>query len=90
MQKKDKTYYENLEKISESHTVEQLEEIIIAQWYDAKQEIDDELEDFLSIRKCKINKVFEWTPENREKLLALNLKLINCFEKLREETMSTK
>ena len=44
MQKKDRVYYENLAKISESHTVEQLEEIIITHWNDAKQEIDDELD----------------------------------------------
>ena len=39
----------------------------------------------MSVRQYKINENFVWTPENIDKLLALNQKLISCFEKLIEE-----
>jgi hypothetical protein len=68
----------------ETYTVEQLEDIILSRW-DASGKVDDELETYLCARKWKINDAFKWTLDNMEKLLHLNQKLIECFEKLRDE-----
>jgi len=75
-----------LRKKFESSPIEELEETILAHW-NAKQEVDEELKDLMSIRKWKINDTFEWTPENKEKFLRLNQKFINHFEKLRDEAV---
>jgi len=74
-----------LEKKVETYTVEQIENLILDKWKNSEI-VDDELESYLSVRQRKINSTFEWTPENIEKLLLLNQKLITCFEKLRDET----
>ncbi|MCL2074389.1 MAG: hypothetical protein FWH18_10730 [Marinilabiliaceae bacterium] len=68
-------------------TMEELENDIITRWKHAekKTEADEQLEEYLDIRRYKMNKNFEWTPENIDKLLALNQKFISCFEKLIEE-----
>jgi hypothetical protein len=71
-------------EIMETYTVEQLEDMILSRWA-VSETVDDELEEYLSARKWKINDVFEWTPNHIEKLLRLNQKLIGCFEKLRDE-----
>jgi hypothetical protein len=68
----------------ETYTVEQLEDLILSRWA-ASETVDDELETYLYARKWVINNAFEWTPDNIEKLLHLNQKLISCFEKLRDE-----
>ncbi|MDR1895530.1 MAG: hypothetical protein LBR10_01915 [Prevotellaceae bacterium] len=81
-----KTSLKEREKL-ETYTVEQLEAMILSRW-NASETVDDELEDYLSARKRKINDAFEWTPDNIEKLLRLNQKLIGCFEKLRDEAKS--
>jgi hypothetical protein len=79
-------YLKRLEEL-EPYTIEQVDDFILNRWA-ASEIVDDELKDYLSIRKRKINDTFEWTSENCEKLLHLNQKLINCFEKLRDEAKS--
>jgi len=71
----------------ESYTVEQLEEMILNHWKDSSESVDEVVESYLSVRKRKLNATFEWTSENVEKLLNLNQKLIDCFEKLRDEAL---
>ncbi|GHV11534.1 hypothetical protein FACS1894162_7070 [Bacteroidia bacterium] len=71
-----------LTEVYESYSIEDLER----KAYNAmRTEDEDELEAALSVRQWKLNEVFEWTPENKEKLLHLNTKLIECFEKLKAE-----
>jgi hypothetical protein len=85
--------YEQLKKRREglmSYSVEQLEEMILKRWKVSKEiEFDNELSDYLYVRKRKINDTFEWTPENMEKLIRLNQKLIECWEKLDAEARQT-
>ncbi|MDF9833084.1 hypothetical protein M2103_001301 [Ereboglobus sp. PH5-5] len=45
----------------------------------------DKLRALLLARQLKLNASFEWTQENIEKLLALDRRMIECFEKLRDE-----
>jgi hypothetical protein len=68
-------------------TIEQLEDYIINYW-SINKTVDDELKICLFARRRKINDIFEWTPENINELLNLNQKLINCFEKLKNEAIS--
>jgi len=82
---KNETFSEALKKF-EPYTVEQLEEVILDNRKSVKK-VDDKLECYMEVRQWKINETFEWTPENREKLLHLNQKLMNCFEKLRNEAI---
>jgi hypothetical protein len=76
-----------LKKLYESYPVEELETIAVrAANYKCRDERDEEeLEAALNVRCWKLNRVFEWTPENKEKLLQLDAKLIECFEKLKAE-----
>jgi len=53
--------------------------------YSVKKTANEKLEEYLSERQNKMNENFEWTPENIDKLLALNNKLTTCFEKLVKE-----
>jgi hypothetical protein len=80
---------QKLRKELETYTIEQLEEMILNRMilnrWNISKTMDDELDVYLETRQRKINKTFEWTPENMEKLLQLNQKLINCFEKLKKE-----
>jgi hypothetical protein len=70
------------------YTVEQLEDMILAHRATIKYaKRDDKLEELLYERQHKINKSFEWTPQNMEKLLHLDQKVMNCFEKMRNEAM---
>ena len=88
MQKENEQYEDYLEGIRkqiEPFTVEQLEAAIVAHWNANDERVDDELKIYLDDRKWKINDTFVWTPENIEKLLHLNRKLINCFEKFKNE-----
>jgi len=66
------------------HTIQQLDHLIISHW-EHVHDVDAKLNELLSARKCKINSVFEWTPENIDALLRLNQRLTNCFEKVRDE-----
>jgi hypothetical protein len=80
---------ENILKIREaceSLTVEQLEDLILA-YRDSVKRVknDEEIGEYLLIRQRKINSIFEWTSENIDKLLRLDEKLTDCFEKLRDE-----
>ena len=66
--------------------VEELENLILSHWTAAKKKrANEKLEEYLSERQSKMNENFEWTPENIDKLLALNNKLTTCFEKLVKE-----
>lgn len=65
-------------------SVKQLEKTIMRLY---RQKKTDMLKDALLERKYKINKTFEWTPENKEKFLCLNQKLIECWEKLHIEAL---
>jgi hypothetical protein len=87
--------YEERERFQEeleTYPLEKLEEMIIkhcksiniSRFWNIEHE-DPELSDYLYTRQNKMNKAFEWTPENMEKLLRLNQKLIDCFEKIRAE-----
>jgi hypothetical protein len=82
MSRKNKERVLKLETLYESYSIDELER----KAYNAmRTEDEDELEAALSVRNWKLNKVFEWTPENKAKLLHLNTKLIECFEKLKSE-----
>jgi len=75
----------------DNYSIDQLEEAIMSLYalhHKSRQE-KDELMEALLIRKLKMNERFEWTPENREKLLRLNQKLIECWTKIREEAKQT-
>lgn len=70
----------------ENYSVEQLEKMILERWKVSKEiELDNELSNYLYVRKRKINSTFEWTPENQEKLIYLNQKLVECWKKLDAE-----
>jgi hypothetical protein len=45
----------------------------------------EKLEAALRTRAYKLMQSFEWTPENMERLLYLNQKLMDCFKKLKDE-----
>ena len=76
----------NSEMTLESLSVEQLEEVVMCLYnkhkLDITKEIKNKLKELLYERKYKINQTFEWTPENQEKLIRLNQKFIECWEKL--------
>lgn len=72
----------------ETYTVEQLDEFILLDYWNKSKKIDDELEEYLRIRKRKLNETFEWTPENMERFLSLNQKLIDCWKKLFAEAQT--
>jgi hypothetical protein len=73
-----------LEKLYESYPVEELEKIAVCAANYRKRN-EEKIEAALNVRKHKLNNAFVWTPENKEKLLYLNTKLIECFEKLKAE-----
>jgi hypothetical protein len=50
-----------------------------------KKKYKESFEDILFERRRQLNNTFVFTPENIEKLLMLNQKLMDCCEKLREE-----
>lgn len=71
-------------------SVGQLNKLILSMGYRKQYrrpcgKIDDMLEMLLHARQRKLNTAFEWTPENIEKFLALDKRMIECFEKLRAE-----
>ena len=80
----------------EDCSVEQLEDIIMRLYrhgrgcFRLEKKEKDELKEALLERQYKINRTFEWTPENREKLLHLNQKMIECWEKLDAEARQTR
>lgn len=72
------------------YTVEQLDKSIVDFYEIGKKYSETEaelLEEMLHERQQKINETFEWTPENKEKFLCLNRKLIDCWEKLHAEAL---
>jgi hypothetical protein len=73
-----------LEELYELYSVEELEKIAV-RTANYKSCDEEELEVALRVRCWKLNNAFEWTAENKEKLLRLNEKLIECFEKLKTE-----
>jgi hypothetical protein len=83
---KSVNYLKMSEKI-EKYSLEKLEKLIVNHWEHSNhpKEKNELLELYLMERNYKLNDNFEWTPENREKLLLLNQKLINCFEKIKED-----
>ena len=80
----------------EDCSVEQLEDIIMRLYNhglyrrERTKKVKDELNEALRERQYKINRTFEWTPGNREKLLHLNQKMIQCWEKLDAEARQTR
>jgi len=93
IQNTDKTEtFEQWEKRWEeltSYSVERLEEMILERWNPVAMDKDEKFTDYLYARKWKINNAFEWTPENMEKLILLNQKLVECWEKLDAEAKQT-
>ena len=84
----EKRELENHKKIVdklETYTIEQLEDFVLLDYWNKSKIIDDKLQEYLSIRQYRINKAFEWTPEDMEKLLCLNQRFIDCWEKLFSE-----
>jgi hypothetical protein len=82
MEERDYGKILKLDELYESYSIDELERIAIRA---NKRGDEEELETALSIRRWKLNQTIEWTAENKEKLLCLNAKLINCFEKLKAE-----
>ena len=77
----------------ESYSVEKLEEFIIQayqQSFDnqAMKNCKKQIIIALNVRRRMLNNKFEWTTENKEKLLLLNNKLMECFEKLKTEALA--
>jgi len=68
-----------------AYTVKQLEEVIADYWHVEKKKVTEKLKDYMAIRYMKLNETFKWTPENIERFLYINQKIINCFEKIRNE-----
>jgi len=75
----------------ENLSAEQLENLIMRLYYrhEKTEAVKDKLDEALSERKYKKNQTFEWTPENKVKLLRLNQQLIDCWEKLDVEAKQT-
>ena len=76
----------------ENYSVEELEEFAIQAF---EQELvshpenyEEQIKAALNVRRRKLNDEFEWTAENKEKLLQLNDKLMECFEKLKIEALA--
>ena len=71
----------------EKLNIEEIETLILSHCNVKKKrdKADEKLEDYLYERRSKMNKNFEWTPENIDKLLALNQKFMSCFENMIEE-----
>ena len=76
----------------ENYSVEELEEFAIQTF---EQELatqpesyEEQIKAALSVRRYKLNDEFEWTAENKETLLQLNDKLMECFEKLKAEALA--
>lgn len=82
-----KYYVEKFEKKVETFSVEELNNFILLRYWEKERVIDKEIIEYLKIRQRKLNETFEWTAENREKLLRLNEKYIACWEKLRAEAL---
>jgi hypothetical protein len=81
---KNRKKIERFEKEFEALSVEEL--VVIAQEeYTNSTEDSARMKAALCQRRWKLNETFEWTAENKERLLLLNTKLMNCFEKLRIE-----
>jgi hypothetical protein len=86
----------NLEKI-ENYSVEQLNEHILQlveqkkrrKRAEKRKSFGDALSVALGERQSKLNRDFEWTPENCEKFLLLNQQLIQLWEKLHHEAKQT-
>jgi hypothetical protein len=82
MDRKDHGKILKLTELYESYPIDELERIAIRA---NKRGDEEELEAALHNRQWKLNQTLEWTAENKEKLLRLNGKLINCFGKLKTE-----
>jgi len=77
-------FYEKIEKM----TLTELETLIEKLYKD--QDVNREkIEACLSKRRGLLNQAFEWTPENKGKLLRLNQRLIECWEKVDAEAKQT-
>jgi hypothetical protein len=74
-------YDEPMEDILEIFSVEELEHLAINGKF-------EKIKNILQKRRCKLNREFQWTPENIEKLLELDSKLIACFKKMKTEAVS--
>ena len=77
----------------ESYSVDKLEKFVIQAYQQSfdNQPMEDCKEQViaaLSVRRRMLNNKFEWTTENKEKLLLLNDKLMECFEKLKTEALA--
>jgi hypothetical protein len=70
------------EKELENYAIEQLEELAV------REKDNEQLERVLRARAYKLNRQLQWTPENKERLLHLNDKLTDCFEKLKAEAIA--
>lgn len=78
--------FEDLEKYS----VAELEEMAVqASWRINSQEDKTRFRTILRVRKHKLNDSFEWTPENKKKLLRLDRMVLDCIRKLETEARNT-
>jgi hypothetical protein len=67
-------------------SIEKLEEKALQIWSARRKKRNrEELKSILRDRQSKLNEQFVFTPENMEKILDLNQRLMNCFEKAKEE-----
>jgi hypothetical protein len=82
---KDWERQERFEEEFEALSVEELERIAQEEYVNYSHCDEARLEVALIQRSYKLNEIFEWTAENKERLLLLNTKLMNCFEKLKTE-----
>ena len=60
-------------------------ESLIEKLYKDQEVNREKIEACLRQRGWLLNQTFEWTPEKKEKLLCLNQKLIECWEKVDAE-----
>ena len=75
-----------------NYSVEELEKFIVQtdqqEIRERPENYEEQIKAALRVRRYKLNRKFEWTAENKEKLLQLNDKLMECFEKLKIEALA--
>ncbi|GHV66124.1 hypothetical protein FACS1894199_08890 [Bacteroidia bacterium] len=83
MKERSEKEYTELDETLESYSIEELEKYAIE--LNVRRNDEEALNLALLVRRCKIVAEFEWTPENKARLLCLDRKLIECFEQLKAE-----
>jgi hypothetical protein len=76
--------HNSFSKAFKTLSIKELEDIAQEEYAKCSDD-EDRLNAALIQRRRKLNETFQWTAENKERLLLLNTKLMDCFEKLKTE-----